>query len=83
MGTCHGDSGGPSIARQFVNGVYRYTLLGVVSGGPDPLQCGSLPDFYTYIGHEEVISAADSSSILYVQMLFVVCLFDVCLLTAW
>ena len=39
--TCHGDSGGPSIARQFVNGVYRYTytLLGVVSGGPDPLQC--------------------------------------------
>ena len=45
VGICHGDSGGPSIARQFVNGVYRYTLLGVVSGGPDPLQCGSLPDF--------------------------------------
>ena len=39
VGTCHGDSGGPSIARQFVNGVYQYTLLGVVSGGPDPLQC--------------------------------------------
>ena len=54
VGTCKGDSGGPAITRKFYDGSFHYTVLGVVSGNPRPLNCGSLPDFYTYVGHEKV-----------------------------
>ena len=62
MGTCKGDSGGPAITRRFYDGSFHYTVLGVVSGNPRPLNCGILPDFYTYVGHEKVSENSSSNS---------------------
>ena len=61
MGTCKGDSGGPAITRRFYDGSFHYTVLGVVSGNPRPLNCGLLPDFYTYVGNEKVSENSSSN----------------------
>ena len=48
--TCHGDSGGPSIVRKFVDGAEQFVLIGVVSGGLG-IRCGTapgVPDFYSF-----------------------------------
>ena len=38
--------------RKFVDGEERFTILGVTSGS---VTCGGgIPDFYTYLGQEEV-----------------------------
>ena len=38
--------------RKFKDGLYEYSLVGIVSGS---LYCGSkFPDFYTYVAHEKV-----------------------------
>ena len=54
IGTCYGDSGGPSMIQDD-NGV-SYILMGVVSGNPG--ECGNTqeyPDFFTFIGHENIL----------------------------
>ena len=69
-GTCNGDSGtlsfytfssfakpgGPGFTRDFKDGKNYFTMLGVVSGSLNSLRCGGeLPDYYTYIGNQEVL----------------------------
>jgi len=53
VGTCHGDSGGPSFVRKYVNGEEKFIIIGVTSGS---VGCGgATPDFYTYLGQEEIL----------------------------
>ena len=49
VSTAPGDSGGPSVIREYVGGVVRYTLVGVVSGS-----WSSSDNIYVFIGHNEV-----------------------------
>ena len=54
-GTCYGDSGGPAMIRD--ESGLAYTLVGVVSG--NPVGCTKtkvFPDYFTYVGHDEVCS---------------------------
>ena len=54
IGTCYGDSGGPSMIKD-EEGVF-YILMGVVGGNPGG--CGKTqeyPDYFTFIGHEKIL----------------------------
>ena len=52
VGTCHGDSGGPSFVRKFNGGLHQYTLIGIVGGN---LHCAStFPDYYSFIANDRV-----------------------------
>ena len=54
IGTCYGDSGGPTMIQD-EEGIY-YILMGVVSGNPG--ECGrtlKYPDYFTFIGHEKIL----------------------------
>eukprot|EP00092_Neocalanus_flemingeri_P007808 GFUD01008429.1.p1 GENE.GFUD01008429.1~~GFUD01008429.1.p1 ORF type:complete len:758 (+),score=132.02 GFUD01008429.1:578-2851(+) len=54
IGTCNGDSGGPTFVRNWISNRERFTIVGVTSGSPG---CGGkLPDFYTFVAHEEILS---------------------------
>ena len=49
-------SGGPGFTRVFKNGENRFTILGIVSGSLNSLKCGGeLPDYYTYVGNQEIL----------------------------
>lgn len=51
IGTCNGDSGGPSFVRKFLKGEQKFFVVGVTSGS---VQCGGgTPDFYTYLQYEQ------------------------------
>ena len=55
--TCPGDSGGPAIVRKFVDRRGQFTLMGITSGGFGRKDCSSdygVPDYYTFVAHEEV-----------------------------
>ena len=48
--------GGPGFTRVFRHGENRYTIVGVVSGSLNSLNCGGeLPDYYTYVGSQEIL----------------------------
>ena len=54
IGTCYGDSGGPSMIKD-EEGV-SFILMGVVSGNPG--ECGKTqeyPDYFTFIGHKKIL----------------------------
>ena len=54
IGTCYGDSGGPSMIKDD-EGV-SYVLMGVVGGNPG--ECGKTqeyPDYFTFIGHQKIL----------------------------
>ena len=52
----------PFFTLKYKNGGNQYTLLGVVSGS---LYCASkFPDFYTFIGQEEVIYTGNPIGLL-------------------
>jgi len=57
--TCPGDSGGPAIVRKFVDRRVQFTLMGIVSGGfgsgKDCSNDYGVPDFYTFVAHEEIL----------------------------
>ena len=58
MNTLH--SGGPGFTRVFRHGETRYTILGIVSGSLNSLTCGGeLPDYYTYVGSQEILDWID------------------------
>ena len=49
-------SGGPGFKREFTHGEDRYTILGIVSGSLNSFTCGGeLPDYYTYVGSQEIL----------------------------
>ena len=55
--TCKGDSGGPSIIRDFVDGSDQFTIIGITSGGLGGVSCSGkhgVPDWYTFVAHHEV-----------------------------
>ena len=47
--TAPGDSGGPSVIREYINGVPRYILLGIVSGS-----WSDSDNIYLFVAHNEV-----------------------------
>jgi len=52
-GTCNGDSGGPALIRNFKDGLYVHSLVGIVQGG---IACGSkFPDFYTDVANDKIL----------------------------
>ena len=53
-------SGGPGFTRVFKHGENRFTILGIVSGSLNSLKCGGeLPDYYTYVGNQEILEWID------------------------
>ena len=40
--------------RKFVNGVYRFFLVGIVTGNPSGCFDKTLPDAYNFVGNEKV-----------------------------
>ena len=57
IGTCYGDSGGPTIKKVLDEKDWseRFTLVGIVSGNPKGCRgFREYPDYFTFIGHEQV-----------------------------
>ena len=54
--------------RKFVNGVYRFFLVGIVTGNPSSCFPKTLPDVYNFVGNERVgeklISGSQETSVL-------------------
>ena len=40
--------------RKYVNGVYRFFLVGIVTGNPSSCFPKTLPDVYNFVGNEKV-----------------------------
>ena len=40
--------------RKFVKGVYRFFLVGIVTGNPSSCYPKTLPDIYSFVGNEKV-----------------------------
>ena len=60
IGTCYGDSGGPSMIKD-EEGV-SYILMGVVSGNPGECgKTGQYPDYFTFIGHQNILPWVQST----------------------
>lgn len=59
-GVCFGDSGGPAIVRDFVDGSNRNILVGTVTGNLN--SCGGgVPDIYNFIGNEKILNWIQST----------------------
>ena len=55
--TCYGYGGGPVLVRQFVARKDQFTIIGITSGrfgGDNCNEKQGVPDYYTYLEHEEV-----------------------------
>ena len=54
--------------RKFVNGVYRFFLVGIVTGNPSSCFPKTLPDVYNFVGNERVgeklISGSQETSVI-------------------
>ena len=60
--TAPGDSGGPSIIREYVGGGARFTLFGIVTGS-----FTFSDNIYLFIGHDEVTSQQWEAKIYTIQ----------------